>query len=276
MATRVGADGQFEAGYDAKIHMAANDAAKLYVNGIRKISVFNNMRTESVVTKLKSGDVVAVKAINIRGWYGVIVDIEINGVHYYTGGQGWRARQAGITTNAWMTSKTGFCWDAPILSPERNQEKSLDFPYENGARYVWASSLSPGSKDSTLLRIVVGGDDCDSSLNSALPVDDFSQSHQKPSDLISGANEQDRRTVCNCELAPERKGRCYAFLNHNLKAGYCVSRPCKRSYHCVENAPTMCIRRYVAEKIVPLSNTDPLQCTIRASGEFKWVPYESI
>lgn len=271
-----GGEGKFEAGHDARIHIAANDAAKLYINGVRKLSVFNNMRTESVVTRLKSGDVVAVKAINIQGWHGVIVDIELNGVHYYTGGEGWRARHAGLRTNEWMMSKNGFCWDAPILSPESNHEKSFDFPYENGAKYVWASTSSPGSRNSALLRIVIGGDECNSSRNSALPADDFSPSRQMPSDLISGASEQDRRTICNCELAAERKGTCYFFLNHNLKAGYCASMPCKRSYHCVENAPTMCIRRYIAEKIVPLPNTNPLQCTTGAPGEFTWVPYESI
>lgn len=117
---------------------------------------------------------VGILATDYGFWYGAIVSIEVGGVRYFTGGPGWKAKAVKMNENEnenanevveplfWTEETFNSCgWKmADILTDDGmwHPGKALGFPYDSGARYVWAEGA--GENDSIYLRLVVGGEDC--------------------------------------------------------------------------------------------------------------------
>lgn len=276
--------------YRANIHFSANDVAFLYLNGVKRAKAESWNRARFLRLYVKEGDVIAFKAINKHGWYGFIANIEINGTHYPTGGKGWKATHGGITGKAWKKSKRGFCWHVPMLVPRRRYQPCQNFPSRFKAKYVWACHSTPGIRSVTLLRFVVGGDECESRpIPSALPTSTAtptvtptptvtSTPTPTPSPTLSyidGAGGKDGGMSCTCESVPNSSSRCYYFLDSTVKYGRCSHRPCADRYVCVANGSTICVKKFVLEKLLPLPETGNSECTVVETRDPIWLPYES-
>lgn len=284
--------------YPAKIHFSANDIAAVYFNGRRKGVAKSWKRVKVVNLRVRDGDVIAFKAINKRGSYGFIADIEINGKHYPTGGEGWKAAHGGVKGSTWMKARKGFCWHKPMGVLETRYKKCQNFPYRFGAKYVWACHSSPGSRSVTLLRFVVGGDGC--------PPDSSSRAGPSPtasptptstptptptstpaatttptpspspvSVTINGAGDPDDKLSCKCEEIQSSGGVCYYFQDPSIKRGRCYTRPCGTRFVCVVNGSMICMKKNKLEKVVALAETGDKECTTVATDEPIWLPYGS-
>lgn len=279
--------------YRANIHFSANDVAFLYLNGVKKAAVKRWNAAKSLRVDVEKGDVIAFKAINKHGWYGFIANIEIHGKHYPTGGKGWKATHGGIKGRKWMTSKRGFCWHAPMLVPSKRYQRCQSFPSRFRAKYVWACHSTPGIRSVTLLRFVVGGDECDSPpipsgppTSSATPTPTpasiptptaTSTPTPTPSRTLSyvdGAGGKDSGMYCTCEYVSNPNSRCYFFLDPSVKYGRCSHRPCMGSYMCVENGSTICVKKLASEKVLPLPETGNSECILVQTRDPIWIPYE--
>ncbi|CAN8062157.1 unnamed protein product [Agarophyton chilense] len=257
----------------AIVHFAANDAAILYLNGKPKSYVTSWSAHRRVVFNVNKGDVIAFKATNRKDEYGFIANIRVGTKNFPTGSKYWRATHGGVQSGDWMRKSKGFCWHRPMLVPAKLFRSCTAFPRRFKARYVWACRSSPGIRTMSLLRFVVGGDGC-----GRKPVDDIhfptvtpSPSPSTKTTYIDGAGDEDSRTTCKCDLVANENGMCYYFLNPLATSGPCMSRLCAQSYQCKENGSILCIKKYVLEKIVPLSGT--ANCIIAKTRVPVWVPY---
>lgn len=118
--------------------------------------------------QLQEGDVVSVLATDYGWWYGAIVAIEMSDSIYTTGGPGWKAMKAyemsdmSVDPDVWTKQTFSSCsWPMASILPGNGswvRGMSFNFPYDLGARYVWAAEAE--ENDAIYLRFVVGGEDC--------------------------------------------------------------------------------------------------------------------
>lgn len=149
----------------ATIYFAADNEAKLYVNGYFIRGINDYMKFEGVVLELEKGDVIAIHAKDRGVWYGVIAAIQFRDETFVTGQEGWKAVKEyeipGIA-DLWKFKSFFSCdWKIAkmreeILGPQIG--KAPDFPYWLGAKYVWADGAQ--ENDGIFLRYVIGGEMC--------------------------------------------------------------------------------------------------------------------
>lgn len=146
------------------VFMAADDSARLFVNG--KLIAAVNKPTALVQSRhaFKKGDVIGIQARDIGGAYGVITAIITPTMKILTGSGAWRATKAykmpaGMSQNAWSMPGFSACsWLSPVLAP-KGYAVPPSLPIEmNGATYVWAANSE--GKSSIYLRYRIGGEAC--------------------------------------------------------------------------------------------------------------------
>lgn len=264
------------------ITFAADNLGSLYVNGQKYQSVGHWKDVGSVSVSLFEGDVVSIQAQDKGVWYGVIADIEYNGVHYGTGSSDWKARKSfdvrmesdGKSREGWMLQNYSSCdWPVAIVRPRADvyfAGKAQDFPAGLDAKYVWASDAGQG--DTIFMRFVVGGERCGTSGTVQAPapkVTDGDKRKQEGTTTLSGQSEDSGSDViCNCRISPVSPGAspgvCWNLYYpedtgfSEADATRCYDRECDPKFECVTNgaSSTMtCMRRIATEKVVrDLSN----------------------
>lgn len=117
----------------------------------------------TVTTRLFFGDVVGIEVMDIGGrWHGIIAEVVFAQGAFVTGRDEWRAVASGAVADGdWSLREYDACgW--PMAKVKEGDGvwfagKAVDYPEENGARYVWATNASAGA---IFLRFVVGGAGC--------------------------------------------------------------------------------------------------------------------
>lgn len=252
-----------------KLLFAADNQGTVFVNGKKKGFVSHWRKVGRISIRLYKGDVISIKAADFGVWYGVIADLEYGGKHYGTGSNDWKAVKkfdlVGLKNkNAWMLPTYSTCnWPTAAVRPRENEYfpgKAKDFPHNLKAKYVWASDAD--EKDTVFMRLVVGGEKCghfgtepptstvESKTESVHSTDKTSSKGQEIK--IEGQSDEDGTGVCRCKVSSSTSpGVCWEML----EAGgtRCFWRDCEARYECVpsdEDAPFMCIRRWISEKVV--------------------------
>lgn len=148
----------------SRVYLAADDSARLFVNGRFIVSVSKPNVLVQSRNAFKKGDVIAIQATDIGRGYGVIAAIITPALKILTGSAAWKAHArynmpAGLPANAWTKPDFSVCsWPAPVLAP-KGYAIPPSFPEDmNGATYVWASNAAGGN--SIYLRYRIGGESC--------------------------------------------------------------------------------------------------------------------
>lgn len=146
------------------IKFAANDAAVLYVNGVKRLTTNKWEEFAYVDLDVKDGDVIALEVKDLGGWYGFIAELVINGRTFATGRDDWLATKASPGFGSKWTQKsfTESCrWRRAEVRPRERAWFAGKAPYftdPTPARYVWASNAA--GLDTIYLRYRVGGEKC--------------------------------------------------------------------------------------------------------------------
>lgn len=148
------------------IYFAADDSAKLFVNGVYQLSVSRWEDFAYTSLNVRHGDVISIVASDPGGyWWGAIAELYVNGRYYATGRDDWRARKKFTSSNYWMLKsypQSEACkWHRAVLRPSPaiwQRGKAVYFKSNTAARYVWASDA--GMHDTIFMRLVVGGQSC--------------------------------------------------------------------------------------------------------------------
>lgn len=242
--------------YRALIYFAASDFATLYVNGVKR-SVAKNKFTKRIYLYLRRGDVIGVVSTSTKRLGGVLVDMRINGRHYYTGQPSWRATLGRSRFGrAWMIRKTGYCWAKPRHWSRRGSKWARGFPYKYGARAIWPRSSRNRFYRMAFFRFVVGGNRC----GGGRPPVPRPPTHPKH---------------CRCRLAKAQKSVCYELKKPDKPFGRCKPRSCERSYECVSRQTQklpLCMRRYTTEKVVHVKGK---YCKKVSMKQAFYIPYEA-
>lgn len=148
----------------SRVYLAADDSARLFVNGMFVVSVSTPRVLVQSRNAFKKGDVIAIQARDIGGAYGVIAAIITPAMKILTGSGSWKATAwykmpAGLPANAWTKPEFSVCsWPAPVVAP-KGYAVPPSFPEDmNGATYVWAPNAAGGT--SIYLRYRIGGESC--------------------------------------------------------------------------------------------------------------------
>ena len=152
--------------FPAKITVAADNLAWLYINGIFVRKVRDWRKFQTLPTRLKDGDVIGLRVKNLGHWYGAIANVEYKGHNFGTGHPDWKAinvrHYSGKGKLGWAKRGYNSCqWYPAVKLPKPNSihpGKAPGFPYKTGALYVWGRGA--GARDIVLLRYVVGGEAC--------------------------------------------------------------------------------------------------------------------
>lgn len=153
----------------AAITLSAKNRAWMFVNGKYIGAVNRGSQVRRVWFQLQIGDVIAIKAQGYRGsWSGVIVDIFFRKKHLTTGQPGWKAVRGSLSESEnpdeWQLPSYSSChWSAATISSLASVTfagRTRQFPYQSGAKYVWAKGTEAG--ETVLLRYTVGGKTCPS------------------------------------------------------------------------------------------------------------------
>lgn len=152
----------------SRVFLAADDSAKMFVNGKLVLSVSKPGVLVQTRSQFKKGDVIAIQARDVGGNYGVIAAIITPMMKILTGSGAWRAvgwykMPQGLPGNAWTKSDFSVCsWPAPIIAP-KGYAVPASLPEEmNGATYVWAADVA--GTTSIFLRYRIGGESCSGKL----------------------------------------------------------------------------------------------------------------
>lgn len=148
------------------VYLAADDSAKLYVNGVNRLSTTNWREFGYATLNIRNGDVISIIANDPGGVeWGVIAELYVNGRYYATGRDDWLARRAFTTSTSWMLRsypQSEACrWRRAAIRPAPSvwgNGKAPYFKLSTAASYVWAADA--GERDSIFLRLVVGGQPC--------------------------------------------------------------------------------------------------------------------
>lgn len=156
----------------ATIRFAADDEAMMYVNGMLISSINDWTAYATISMQLFVGDVIGIEVRDIGGrWHGVIVSIDFADQSYLTGRDEWRAvkwfEEGEGEGGAWKSRTFDGC-DWPLAMKRENEDvwvpgKSISFPYDNGAKYVWAGGMEMDDMEGgggVFLRLVIGGASC--------------------------------------------------------------------------------------------------------------------
>lgn len=138
----------------------------LYIDGKEMGKVRSWREVLSLHMSLESGTVIGIEAYDSGAWFGVKADVVVGGVHFGTGGSGWKAttrlNKQELTEGLWAKQSGNSCkWKVPIGRPDGNEKfKSLGpaFPGRTNSKFVWASGAMEG--ESAYFRFVVGGENC--------------------------------------------------------------------------------------------------------------------
>lgn len=134
----------------------------LFING-RQIRDDHDKRIHIHSHTFKKGDVIAIKASNKGGLYGVIAWVHANMGKYATAVDDWKAVKMFTTNMEWTRQSYDSCrWPKAVNSPRDRSPpgtgSSALGPYAFGAKYVWARGAASG--DTIFLRLVIGGETC--------------------------------------------------------------------------------------------------------------------
>lgn len=251
--------------YNATVYFAAHGFAKLFLNGVRKASVYNWRVSRTTSFLVRKYDVISIAALNKQSSGGVIAGVIIKGKHYATGSWHWRARHPKrYIKKTWMVRRRGFCWSRPRLYRGRKSHRARNIPYAYGAKYVWPMRYPLGMKRGAILRFVVGGNGC---RHMKWRPPGKSPRKPKPKPRPSG------KKYCRCKLAKAKRGVCFELKNPKQRVGRCKRRRCERSYECVVNGSRrlpLCIRRYAFDKVVLIKRG---KCRKIRVKQVLWLPY---
>ncbi len=143
------------AAFPGTLYFAADGTARAYRNGLPIGTLNNPTGTKTVnIPNLQPGDMLAIVAKNLGGNYGVIADLDLgSGGHCVTqvSGGHWRAVAATPTTSFTRTMPSYFtsgndCRALAEPTKANIDVNSLNFPFGNGASYVWAPSAAEQSE----------------------------------------------------------------------------------------------------------------------------------
>lgn len=206
------------------IRMASKGNSFLVINGVFRARVSPKTGIYSLYTNVRPGDVITVESYKLGRSAGLLMDIEINRKHFYTGhSRLFKTRRAFPPKNpayrAWRTKQYSSCsWSGP--SPVRDGPQ---YAFPKRAKYVWVDRYERRGR--VLFRFVVNGEIC----------------KKKP-----------EHGFCPCRPIRNRKSYCYDMSKENFTYGRCKRRRCRTKYICVPGAKNLpiCIRRYAIYKVV--------------------------
>lgn len=241
--------------YYTIIYLAANDEAKLYIDG-RLVKELKNKKLHDVYYgRLRLGTTISIEASNQYGWGGVVADVNVFGRHYRTGGneEFFKAHaqfSPGPSQVLWKYKFFSTCsWNAPVVvkmaRSQRSAERSSSFPFFFGAQYVWASGVS--RYGTVLLRATLGGERC------------YVSPSPSASSTPIAESTKTRVPYCTCKQSAEsNEGNCYQFTERRrsgIVKRKCEMRTCEAPYECVDKKETgsfglVCIRKFVTHEVL--------------------------
>lgn len=238
LSFRSGDDADKDSTNNLLVTFAANDKARLYINGQQVSDISDWSGHKNYSGNYPPGTIVTLMAKNIDGWGGVVADIKYDGKHYVTGRDNFKAKKAFATLSennqARSMALVGCSWRKPVpvqVLPHHTFSRS--FPYKHGAQYIWARGTP--SHSTIILRFVLGGEHCPAIMPSV-----------SPTPLPS--------TRCSCKQSTGfTAGICYHFTHeekdhHGLRK--CRKRDCEIMYECVDSGATnTCIRKYASHEV---------------------------
>lgn len=247
----------------AVMRFSASGKAWLFINQNVVAQSFDPKRYTTVQREVKKGDILSVAVHNSGGSVGVILDAFYENKHFVSASGNWKAHNYHSSFgNRWIFQNFSTCsWDSPVpVASSKGLIMARGFPYNTGARYVWARPEDPGKKNAIILRHTVGGENC-------------ARNTSKTGHNSVSGQSSDGTAFCHCSLAPGKKGTCWQMVESGKKTGRCKARDCDVKYECGATSTTrVCIKRIALERVVP--NRTPGHCTtIEEKTEF-FVPYQ--
>lgn len=200
--------------------------------------------------RAKYGDSIEITSQGTPNHYGVVALVKVGYRKYVTGkGRHFKvtvAKNENFKTHKqWATPKFNSCkWERPVaIKPQpqyrlRKGRYARKFPFQTGAKYVWAPNDKTGS--TIYIRLVIGDEICPS---------------PSPSPPVSPAGAKRCRCVLVRNSTP---GECFEYQNPkfnsivNNRRARCKRRTCAPRYECVSRGVrtrTMCVRRFATTEI---------------------------
>lgn len=240
------------------IDVASTEYATVYLNGLKVGSVKDWASWKQFQVKCGLNDVIAITAMNLQGWHGIITDMAIGNNRFFTGGNGFKIRiDPNDPTSDWKLPGSrdacGTDWKKPVpMSRPIHDRFAKTYPYKDGAKYVWAPDAP--AIGHVQLRYVFGDDHC-KDINKPIPGD-------------NGPKE------CPCrEVVTDNPGTCYEFNYQDAFDKFyiprkCTSRDCAPKYECLpeqmagtgrvistttasSTEETICMKRYAKSAVIP-------------------------
>lgn len=234
----------------ARIWYTVTNKVQLFVNGRKVSSVTRWDDFRRVSGPLSKDDVLSLKVEKGSSAPGVIADLIMyrNNKRFVTSAaatSAWKGiREFPDPEHNWMKSSYDACHWPKMKEVDRNDLEpgsSPDFPYENGAKFVWSSTTDDKSENAGFFLRFKVGEHC---------------GHGSASDTKRGSKG---RPFCRCKKVEGPAGKCYDMVKRfSSKGRLCDLRPCQPSYVCQPNGFTrgtyLCVRRLAKLKVVSLGH----------------------